>query len=579
MIFYYNRQDIDKLCITAKTHKQHKHILSLKTLLFSKKTTIFAYITKNKQMKNIIALIILFTYVTMSAQLPEPQEIKDLSNDTDMYFDSYIEPSFFTETFGVFAIESESQGTELGAIINNEFILLKDINPGENDSDPGYFVEYKGNVYFSAYNGEKAGIWKTDGTTDGTMEVFAIESYPTTPPKGLIVSKSGSLYFTYNNKLYQWNGENYAIIADNASFNYDMYSKTNQYCTYKDEIAYMHYNYDTDRVEVYAVIDGKIELLTLQPSIYDYSKSNYFGISEVLGGLLFCLYNIDDLSISGAFVYRNSTQETIKLTMNGETLAPEDMININSEKDIVLVRQKGFYTVDGTSNDAHFLAPVAESESYGFELDGVSYNGHALFNSDAGFFGDSHLLYTDGTQEGTKELCEIDPYSENFVQYKNYAFYATGTSNGFHPKIAMVDMNNGNCRTLLSLDHTAKITLLGVLNDTLYYRSYLFDGKEAIYSLCINATLPANSETTNVLLISHNIWLGPTPTKGQVTLRMNEVNAETKIEVTTISGTKIWEKSILSVPEYSFEINGSPNIYCVKVTTSMGSTTFRIAKE
>ena len=49
-------------------------------------------------------------------------------------------------------------------------VLVKDINPGSNDSGPRYFVNVNGTIFFSAWdstNGEE--LWKSDGTAAGTV--------------------------------------------------------------------------------------------------------------------------------------------------------------------------------------------------------------------------------------------------------------------------------------------------------------------------------------------------------------------------------------------------------------------------
>jgi ELWxxDGT repeat protein len=48
--------------------------------------------------------------------------------------------------------------------------LLKDINAGSSSSYPNYFIEYKGDVYFSATSyATGTELWRTDGTENGTV--------------------------------------------------------------------------------------------------------------------------------------------------------------------------------------------------------------------------------------------------------------------------------------------------------------------------------------------------------------------------------------------------------------------------
>jgi ELWxxDGT repeat protein len=55
-------------------------------------------------------------------------------------------------------------------------VLVKEINPsstGSKSSDPGNWIVYKNELYFSATDGTNAGIWKTDGTNTTLVVVGA----------------------------------------------------------------------------------------------------------------------------------------------------------------------------------------------------------------------------------------------------------------------------------------------------------------------------------------------------------------------------------------------------------------------
>jgi len=64
-----------------------------------------------------------------------------------------------------------SDGTAAGTV------LLKDINPGPDPSNPGFFVERLGKVYFAPFAAEFRGqLWVTDGTAAGTTMVTSIDA-------------------------------------------------------------------------------------------------------------------------------------------------------------------------------------------------------------------------------------------------------------------------------------------------------------------------------------------------------------------------------------------------------------------
>ena len=64
----------------------------------------------------------------------------------------------------------KTDGTDTGAT------LVKDINPGSDGSEPISLKVWNGTLYFSAYKGDNWPynhyVWKTDGTSNGTVKVF-----------------------------------------------------------------------------------------------------------------------------------------------------------------------------------------------------------------------------------------------------------------------------------------------------------------------------------------------------------------------------------------------------------------------
>ena len=63
----------------------------------------------------------------------------------------------------------KSDGTDAGTV------MVKDIHPGHESSDPQDFHDVNGTLYFSAYNASSGKeLWKTDGTTAGTVIVKEI---------------------------------------------------------------------------------------------------------------------------------------------------------------------------------------------------------------------------------------------------------------------------------------------------------------------------------------------------------------------------------------------------------------------
>lgn len=95
-----------------------------------------------------------------------------------------------------FSMSDEINGTELwksdGTIAGT--IILKDINIGNDDSDPSHFYVFNDVLFFTAYSGvsEYDELWKTDGTATGTVKVTDV----------LADKYNYSNFFTHNNRIY-----------------------------------------------------------------------------------------------------------------------------------------------------------------------------------------------------------------------------------------------------------------------------------------------------------------------------------------------------------------------------------------
>jgi ELWxxDGT repeat protein len=74
--------------------------------------------------------------------------------------------------------------------------LVKDINPGNDDSFAEMFVPFNGAVYFRANDGQHGTeLWRTDGTTAGTQMVTDLRTGPANGFPDAMTVAGGSLYF------------------------------------------------------------------------------------------------------------------------------------------------------------------------------------------------------------------------------------------------------------------------------------------------------------------------------------------------------------------------------------------------
>jgi ELWxxDGT repeat protein len=87
----------------------------------------------------------------------------------------------------------KSDGTTAGTV------MVKDINPGSVSSNPSYLANVNGTLFFSANDGTHGvELWKSDGTTAGTVLVKDIDPGSAGSAPSWLTSANGSLYFAAN---------------------------------------------------------------------------------------------------------------------------------------------------------------------------------------------------------------------------------------------------------------------------------------------------------------------------------------------------------------------------------------------
>ncbi len=111
------------------------------------------------------------------------------------------------------------------------FTLIKDINPGDGNSGISNFVQLGNEVYFEA----EGNVWKTDGTTAGTVIVSAIDNLNVDGTRN---------YFVWNDELY-FEGDD--GVNDDELWKYNPITDT---AVMLSDISGSNDNHDPDDFEV-----------------------------------------------------------------------------------------------------------------------------------------------------------------------------------------------------------------------------------------------------------------------------------------------------------------------------------------
>jgi ELWxxDGT repeat protein len=150
-----------------------------------------------------------------------PGTSSSLTNDP--LFMSYNGTFYFKANDGINGEELwRSDGTATGTY------LLKDINVGSGSSlvsqsniyynhityrNEILYAVLNGYLYFTAYDGIDTSIWRTDGTTNGTIKVITITQSGTTTSFPRIINANSSRFFFYNgSKLWASDGTQVGTI-------------------------------------------------------------------------------------------------------------------------------------------------------------------------------------------------------------------------------------------------------------------------------------------------------------------------------------------------------------------------------
>jgi len=127
-------------------------------------------------------------------------DIKQLTNINEAGNSYPSTPVLFNEQY-FFTAEDGIHGNEIwvGDPLNGDVSLLLDLNPDEDSSYAGHFLEYQGSLYFSASSeAAKGSLWKTDGTAQGTELVIdpRHDTLTSSASVGNLTELNGNLYFT-----------------------------------------------------------------------------------------------------------------------------------------------------------------------------------------------------------------------------------------------------------------------------------------------------------------------------------------------------------------------------------------------
>jgi|GEM_PF-5915778 len=466
-------------------------------------------------MKNAFTILLLsLTCLYLNAQVSFVAELVEGATGTDQI----TEGAKLDESTHIFSVRGDL-GSE-PYIINEEGVSqLIDLVDGDGGSGPGNFTYYEGAVYFTANSDMGGRIWKTDGTTEGTVPAFDLgdESTSRFDFSEILVSRSGIMYFRYINSLYAYDGTGLTMLEHTSDILLEKVDNYNDYpwCLYGDGIALV--NYEDFNAVLLTVTGSTVETVGNLP--YDGTFDAHFGLEAYEGGLTFSVKSFDD-NVEGTYAYNFSNNQATKLS------------------------------------DDQFALRTA--------FEGLS-----------GSFDDTEVVMYDATTKSATVVHTTDDMT-SMVSDGLYTFYFAESELGSPFSVSDLFAYDHNAKTVSpigSVDDriSQSIVPLTVVNDELYFFADIEDGiGRELYKYALNFTASSKEEILQELTLN---TLGNS--RFSISASSNE---EMLVEVFTLSGQMMSSYSsytsgdIVEVPQ-----NGS--IYLISVSQKGNQKTFRVVGE
>jgi ELWxxDGT repeat protein len=335
----------------------------------------------------------------------------------------------------------KTDGTSAGTV------LVKDINPGSNSSNPQYLTPVGPVLYFTADDGVSGiELWKTDGTAAGTVQVKDIKASGSSGIKYLY-AYNGILYFSADdgtNGYEPWRSDG----TSSGTFILKNIEPVSSSSTFSDPFFK---GAGSDVFFRVFVSPGYSQLWktdgTTTGTVLVYNIQNDFNSLIALGNML--IFE----STAGGF-----GQELWKSdgTAAGTTLLKDiNPTNSSWPSDFAVLGTTLYFTADNGTNgyelwktDGTAAGTIMVSDIYpgsgsGTPAHTVAMNGMIYFASYGNYttFGDLELWKSDGTAAGTVLVKNINPSDHSYPLYLtpigNTVYFRAGEStNGFEPWIS-----------------------------------------------------------------------------------------------------------------------------------------------
>lgn len=309
-----------------------------------------------------------------------------------------------------FSANNGSQGIELWKYdpVNQCADLVKDIVPGASGSNPKDFIEFKGELYFAAYENGVSQLWKTDGTTSGTVALTNLtERYLSSPFSNFTIVGETMFFSGYKSEhgpeLWKTDGTQAGTMMVKDIFEGLIGSSPVALTEYNGTLFFVandglhgHELWTSD-----GTTEGTILLKDLKPGAY----GDYITNMVTYNGMLYLGH--------GSKLWKSDG--TASGTTPVKTIARIDFLTLINGKILFSAYNSDYgeelWQSDGTTGGTTLLKDINPARS-SIVSNITNVNGEAYFSANDG---DGIALWkSDGTEAGTVKIKQIaTPYSSS----------------------------------------------------------------------------------------------------------------------------------------------------------------------
>lgn len=460
-----------------------------------------------------------------------------------------------------------SDGTAAGTTV------VKDINPGPDDSTPKIIGSVNGLLIFEADDGSgKRSVWRSNGMASGTVKIKDIH-LGTFDRKSQAATIGSTLFFaaadtsttaagtTTGYELWKSDGTTAGTMLVK-----DIYPGTSwsvpqssdpEYLTNVSGILFFSADDGTHGRELWRS-DGRTVGTVLVKDInssylYSPGSSDPQFLAEFIGYMFFTAYSDYNHGL-----WKSNGIEAGTVFIYGSNA--KNLLNINGM--LYFTDYNSLYKSDGTAVGTVRIKDI-NSEPQNL----TNFNGTLFFTADDGTSG-SEVWKSDGTAAGTGMLKDIYPgYSgsnpQNLMVVNNTLFFTTddGThgnelwqSDGTAAGTVMVkDIDPG---TRFYSSDPQELTKVG---DTLFFTAYEETHGRELWALNTNTKVPVVGTISDGKIPDDQTYTGPTPvlTQGTSPITWSFVRKPSGMTINAQTGIVTWSNPVASGTPYTVTIRAS----------------------